>query len=191
MRAFGQRRMFSWLVGAGLLYYITVPSQLLADDKDGKSAPAAPASAKAAKVDAPTPLTERERMLLDRVELLEKRVAELEAGKGRSERASAAEVAGSAPSASGGSGGGANGVGMAGASSELTAASGNVTNVIPAEKAMASASAQASEKGKSGASKAPKSEPFAFADFTWLNGNARTKESPMDTKFFPLLRRMV
>lgn len=32
--------------------------------------------------------------------------------------------------------------------------------------------------------KAPKAEPFAFADFTWLNGNPRTKESPMDTKFF-------
>lgn len=28
------------------------------------------------------------------------------------------------------------------------------------------------------------SEPFAFADFTWLNGNPRTKESPMDTKLF-------
>jgi hypothetical protein len=27
-------------------------------------------------------------------------------------------------------------------------------------------------------------EPFAFADFTWLNGNARTKDVPMDTKFF-------
>jgi hypothetical protein len=29
-----------------------------------------------------------------------------------------------------------------------------------------------------------KAEPFAFADWTWLNGNPRTKESPMDTKFF-------
>ena len=28
------------------------------------------------------------------------------------------------------------------------------------------------------------SEPFAFADWTWLNGNARTRESPLDTKFF-------
>jgi hypothetical protein len=27
-------------------------------------------------------------------------------------------------------------------------------------------------------------EPFVFADFTWLNGNARTKEPAMDTKFF-------
>ena len=26
--------------------------------------------------------------------------------------------------------------------------------------------------------------PFAFADFTWLNGNARTKDSPLDTKAF-------
>jgi len=32
--------------------------------------------------------------------------------------------------------------------------------------------------------KKPKAEPFAFADWTWLNGNARTKEVPLDTKFF-------
>ncbi len=29
-----------------------------------------------------------------------------------------------------------------------------------------------------------KSEPFAFADFTWLNGNPRTKEPAFDSKFF-------
>ena len=34
------------------------------------------------------------------------------------------------------------------------------------------------------AEKPQKAEPFAFADFTWLNGNARTKEVPLDTKFF-------
>ncbi len=27
-------------------------------------------------------------------------------------------------------------------------------------------------------------EPWAFADFTWLNGNSRTSESPIDTKYF-------
>ncbi|HXY48615.1 MAG TPA: outer membrane beta-barrel protein [Terriglobales bacterium] len=32
--------------------------------------------------------------------------------------------------------------------------------------------------------KTPKAEPFAFADWTWLNGNPRTKEVPLDTKFF-------
>lgn len=29
-----------------------------------------------------------------------------------------------------------------------------------------------------------KPEPFAFADFTWLTGKARTKEFPLDTKLF-------
>ena len=29
-----------------------------------------------------------------------------------------------------------------------------------------------------------KTEPFAFADFTWLNGNVGPKELPFDTKFF-------
>jgi len=29
-----------------------------------------------------------------------------------------------------------------------------------------------------------KAEPFAFADWTWLSGNPRTKDVPMDTKFF-------
>ncbi|WP_260703184.1 porin [Edaphobacter flagellatus] len=32
--------------------------------------------------------------------------------------------------------------------------------------------------------KDPHSEPFSFADFTWLNGNARTKDTPYATKFF-------
>ena len=30
----------------------------------------------------------------------------------------------------------------------------------------------------------PHSEPFAYADYTWLNGNARTKDTPYATKFF-------
>jgi hypothetical protein len=34
------------------------------------------------------------------------------------------------------------------------------------------------------AEKKPPAEPFAFADFTWLNGNARTKEAAFDSKFF-------
>lgn len=28
------------------------------------------------------------------------------------------------------------------------------------------------------------SEPFAFADFTWMNGNPREKDTPLDTKLF-------
>src|SRR5215469_1389595 len=29
-----------------------------------------------------------------------------------------------------------------------------------------------------------KPDPFSFADFTWLTGNPRTSESPLDTKVF-------
>src|SRR5690242_12422590 len=32
--------------------------------------------------------------------------------------------------------------------------------------------------------KPAKAEPFAFADWTWLNGNPRTKEPAFDSKFF-------
>ena len=32
--------------------------------------------------------------------------------------------------------------------------------------------------------KPAKAKPFAFADFTWLNGNSREKNPPLDTKFF-------
>jgi len=32
--------------------------------------------------------------------------------------------------------------------------------------------------------KKKKAEPFAFADWTWLSGNPRTKEVPLDSKFF-------
>lgn len=32
--------------------------------------------------------------------------------------------------------------------------------------------------------KDPHSEPFTFADFTWLNGNPRTKDTPYATQFF-------
>ena len=37
---------------------------------------------------------------------------------------------------------------------------------------------------RSRAPEAKKADPFAFADFTWLTGNPRTKESPLDTKVF-------
>src|ERR1700682_4375576 len=52
-----------------------VPVAAFADGGKGEP-PAKPAAA--AKIEAPAPLTERERWLLDRVEQLEKRVADLE-----------------------------------------------------------------------------------------------------------------
>jgi hypothetical protein len=52
-----------------------------------------------------------------------------------------------------------------------TTATASVQNVAPAAEFPAP-------------SKPAKAEPFAFADFTWLTGNARTKTPAMDTKFF-------
>ena len=47
------------------------------------------------------------------------------------------------------------------------------------------ASAPAGAQDAPAAAPAPKKpDPFAFADFTWLTGNPRTKESPLDTKMF-------
>jgi hypothetical protein len=180
MRAFLQKRMPILSIWTALLCTLATPPLLRADDDKDKSAP--PAKAVPAKPEAAAPgLTERERMLLDRVEQLEKRVAELET-KGAPSTAPAAEVAASQPDSAGGANSSAATVASAGTAAPVTPVAG--TNVIPADKAIASLGAQATEKGRSGAAKAPASEPFAFADFTWLNGNARTKESPMDTKFF-------
>jgi hypothetical protein len=46
-------------------------------------------------------------------------------------------------------------------------------------------SSKASEQAETPAESTPaKAEPFAFADWTWLNGNPRTKEPAFDSKFF-------
>ena len=50
--------------------------------------------------------------------------------------------------------------------------------------AVSPASVAASSEQKTAGTKNPHSEPFAFADFTWLNGNARTKDTPYATSFF-------
>ncbi len=44
---------------------------------------------------------------------------------------------------------------------------------------------QAATESKARPAETPqKTEPFAFADWTWMNGNPRTKELPFDSKFF-------
>jgi len=181
MRAFNHGGRIFRLLLAGLLCASIVPNRLLADDKDSSNPPSksAPAKSDASKMEAPAPLTERERWLLDRVEQLEKRVAELETKSNSPATATAAPFSqpGSlSPTASS--------VAASAAGVPPAPTTEAIANVIPAEKALASVSPQALEKGKSGAAKPLATEPFAFADFTWLTGNARTKESPMDTKFF-------
>jgi hypothetical protein len=178
MTLFGKKRELLWVFLAVALCSGMAPGLLIADG-EGNATP--PPKAAPIKPDAPAPgLTERERWLLDRVEQLEKRVAELETKT--SSPAAPATAASSRPGSLNPTA--STLVAVAVSASPTPTAAGANTNVIPAEKVLASVNPQATEKGKSGATKTPATEPFAFADFTWLNGNARTKESPMDTKFF-------
>ena len=169
MRAFKHVGKLLQILFAALLFAVIFSNRLLADDKDSTNPPAksAPAKSDASKIESPAPLTERERWMLDRMEQLEKRVAELEA-KSNPAEAKAAETAAAQPT-------------------PAQPFSANAPSVAPVAATVASpAVAAAVTKSQEQASVAPpqKAEPFAFADFTWLNGNARTKDLAMDTKFF-------
>ena len=173
MRIFKWRRLVSVILvglccGSGVCAF--------ADD-DGKGKTEPPAKP-AVKVEAPAPLTERERRLLDRVEQLEKRVADLE-GKAQPVAASTSTPANSDPSPVSTGATTAGSTPAPGAASPDFASPGMTKTAVAANVAP-----QTMEKNAAGTVKPEKAQPFAFADFTWLNGNPRTKESPMDTKFF-------
>jgi hypothetical protein len=175
MRLLAEKKLSVWLLAITLLCSCAVPATSFADDKDTTSPPA---KAAPAKPESPAPLTERERWMLDRMEQLEKRVAELESKAS----APAAPVPASQPASPSPD--------VAVTAASATSAPATTTavepgaNVIPVDKALASAKAQSADQSNVPGAKPVPAEPFAFADFTWLNGNARTKESPMDTKFF-------
>jgi Putative beta-barrel porin-2, OmpL-like. bbp2 len=152
-----------------------IPVFVLADDNGKGESPAKPAAG--AKIEAPAPLTERERWLLDRVEQLEKRVADLESFKSNPPAATAADAAAAQPPS-------ANPAASAAAAPSVTAGATPENSDSLSSDPVAAVGPQATEKGRSGAAKTPATEPFSFADFTWLNGNARTKDVPLDTKFF-------
>src|SRR5467141_45509 len=175
MRTFNQTRKILRLLLVAMLCTTVIPFRSVADDKEASNPPAKPVSA---KPDSPAPLTARERWMLDRMEQLEKRVAELES-KSNSPVTPATEISLPQPTSPN--------LSTSSLPTDATSAAPAAvasTNVIPTDKTVALGTAQATEKGKSGGAKAAKAEPFAFADFTWLTGNGRTKESPMDTKFF-------
>ncbi len=185
MLVFHQKRMSSLISLAALLCTFSVPSSLLADDEKDKSAP--PAKAVPSKPDAPSPLTERERMLLDRVELLEKRVAELEA----KQPVGAPTTASASPAEPSGVAAGAPSANATTASSPSPASTSLAKSVAPVEpgKAPAASSGQDQTPATNVAAAGPNGkpgyvEPFSDADWTWLNGSPRTKEIYWDSKFF-------
>src|SRR5215470_11765547 len=142
-----------------LLVSCTAPQFALGDETPKSGADTN--SVNSTKTPASPELTERERWLLDRVEKLERRVAELE-----EKRPAAAESA--TPTS------------IAAQPLSSTAAPATTFAVQPnTAVAISSAPTQPAKTDKP-----VKAEPFAFADFTWLNGNARTKDLAFDTKFF-------
>jgi Putative beta-barrel porin-2, OmpL-like. bbp2 len=176
MTLFGRKRELLWILLTLVLSGSMAPGLLIADD-EGKANP--PSKAAPIKSDVPTPgLTERERWLLNRVEQLEKRVADLES-KGNPAAAPAADASAAQPASAN-----TTASPVAAANSSITPGPRPASSDPISNSRVTVLGPQATEKGKSGAAKTPATEPFAFADFTWLNGNARTKESPMDTKFF-------
>src|SRR5579885_1591917 len=57
--------------------------------------------------------------------------------------------------------------------------------VVRAQEPVETGAAPAAATARTAAAEPEKKpDPFAFADFTWLSGNPRTKESPIDTKVF-------
>src|SRR6266436_10348339 len=94
MTCLERNRQLLWIFLAAVMASSVAPGLLIADD-EGNGHP--PSKAAPIKPDAPAPgLTERERWLLDRVEQLEKRVADLES-KGNTTTLPAGDVSAAQP----------------------------------------------------------------------------------------------
>ncbi len=129
------------------------------------------------------PLTGREKQLLDRIERLEERLAAIEAGNSSAPvvtsragtKDTGALVASLSPVA----------WPSAKPSPEPAPQAGKATiaapptQVAPPEHRLPEAL-----EAPDAAPSVDNDTPFAFGDFTWLNGSARTKDTVLDTKFF-------
>ncbi len=106
----------------------------------------------------PAGMTERELYLLREIEQLKQRISELEARQAASKATAPHEV--------------------------VAASAMAVKPTPPLQPSVVQNQIASTPSQDAPPAKKPKVEPFAFADFTWLNGNSRTKESPLDTKVF-------
>jgi hypothetical protein len=140
------------------------------------------------------PLTEREKEMLDRIERLERRLAAMDAAL-MSKDAAGGQMIGKTPTgneplvASLKSGGGEFPTALSPDTPQTPTPqqsrgkAGPVatppTPVAPAEHRMPDAL-----QAPDAAPAVDKETPFAYGDFSWLNGTARTKDTVLDTKFF-------
>jgi hypothetical protein len=152
-------------------------------DTAAKTPSSTPAKATPRKAD--SSLTEREQLLLDRVEQLEKRVEELEA-KDRPGTPVATPAVSDAKAIAGGPPRNSSSEAVASSSSDTgsTSSLGNLQPVGPPTLQPKQESTPATAAIAANNDPQKRAEPFSDSDWTWLNGNARTKEIFWGTKFF-------
>jgi hypothetical protein len=120
------------------------------------------------------PLTDREKMLLDRIERLEGRLAAMEA----STLGTSPKVAKTAP--------GPDSL-VASTAPVATPESAPQASPVPPRPTIVAPPQHIIPDALQAPESTPGVDnftPFAFGDFTWLNGSARTKDLVLDTKFF-------
>ncbi len=116
------------------------------------------------KTDLAKPSTEHERALLERIEKLERRLAELEARTSIGPAAQIVNVRASDPAG-------------------VQDANSTHGSSVPAPSPAASASAQIAKGRKTSPVTEATRAPFAFGDFTWMNGQSRQKSQPLTNQF--------
>jgi len=125
----------------------------------------------------PKSANEANAAILEELERMRARIAELEAQlkqQNEGTEANASSVSTSQPSSS----------------TEESSSVGPGANSVTASPLVGASAPQPNSihvfdgSGAQETSNPAKAEPFAFADFTWLNGNVGPKELPLDTKFF-------
>jgi hypothetical protein len=155
----------------GVLASILLAGSLLAQQEkaarsESDPGSGAPSPTASAANDASAP-TEREHQLMDRIEKLERRMAELEAEKAARSPGGVIPAKVTTPSSASSAPG-----------EPIPAGQPSQASVKPAEAQSPLAQSASQPENLT------KAEPFAFADFSWLTGNSRAKESPLSTKAF-------
>ena len=153
---------------------ISVLSNLPARGQSTTVAEISPGTANPANTSAPstTSTTDTDAEIIQELERMRARIQELEAQLKQKSAAKTQSSADPVPVAT-----------AQPAPVEATSAS-NSSSSNATHEAMLVQEQPASGESKGKPSQAPASEPFAFADWTWLNGNPRTREPAFDSKFF-------
>jgi len=126
------------------------------------------------------PLTEREKQMLDRLNLLEQRLAAMEAKEASRSGQTAAPAQPQLASRDA-----APGLPRIEKPAALLIVPTPGPPAAPKPSGAALAGTASEPAGTEAKPETPaKPEPFAFADWTWLNGTPRAKDLPFDTKFF-------